>query len=259
VVPTRSTRSARPAAVIASVTAALGGLTAAALVVPRRFEAGRRERAVVLNETLPVNSAWWREHAKTEGDLLYVALGDSTAQGIGASRPGNGYVGILADRIRALSGRTVRTVNLSVSGARVADLVEYQLPRLAKLQPDVVTLAIGANDIPAFEPVAFERDLGRILDAVPPTTVVADLPCFHFPASERKVRVANEIVRRLATDRGLRIAPLHRITRRQTAILALTQAAGDLFHPNDRGYRVWASAFLPFLPATVRALEVSGR
>ncbi|WP_328706909.1 SGNH/GDSL hydrolase family protein [Clavibacter zhangzhiyongii] len=257
--PTRTTRSARPAAVIASLAAVLGGLTAAALVVPRRFEAGRRERAVILNETLPVNSAWWRDHAKTEGDLLYVALGDSTAQGIGASRPVNGYVGILADRIRALSGRTVRTVNLSVSGARVADLIDYQLPRLAKLQPDVVTLAIGANDIPAFEPVAFERDLGRILDAVPPTTVVADLPCFHFPTSERKVRVANEIVRRLAADRGLRVAPLHRTTRRQTAILALTQAAGDLFHPNDRGYRVWASAFLPFLPAVVRALEVAGR
>ncbi len=117
-VPQRSTRSARATAVIASATAALGGLAAAALVVPRRFEAGRRERAAILNETLPVNSAWWREHAKTEGDLLYVALGDSTAQGIGASRPGNGYVGILADRIRALSGRTVRTVNLSVSGAR---------------------------------------------------------------------------------------------------------------------------------------------
>lgn len=129
------TRSTRPAALIASVTAALGGLTAAALVVPRRFEAGRRERAVVLNETLPVNSAWWREHAKLEGDLLYVALGDSTAQGIGASRPGNGYVGILADRIRALSGRTVRTVNLSVSGARATDLVEHQLPASRSCSP----------------------------------------------------------------------------------------------------------------------------
>ncbi len=69
-VPQRSTRSARATAVIASATAALGGLAAAALVVPRRFEAGRRERAAILTETLPVNSAWWREQAKTEGDLL---------------------------------------------------------------------------------------------------------------------------------------------------------------------------------------------
>ena len=58
--PQRSTRSVRPAAVLASTAAALGGLTAAALVAPRHFEAGRRARAVVLNETLPVNSAWWR-------------------------------------------------------------------------------------------------------------------------------------------------------------------------------------------------------
>ena len=33
----------------------------------------------------------------------------------------------------------------------------------------------------------------------------------------------------------------------------LTQFANDLFHPNDHGYRVWASAFLPAV--TARMLE----
>ncbi|WP_431278285.1 hypothetical protein [Leifsonia poae] len=33
----------------------------------------------------------------------------------------------------------------------------------------------------------------------------------------------------------------------------LTQFAEDLFHPNDHGYRVWASAFLPEVTARMAA------
>ena len=38
------------------------------------------------------------------GALRYVALGDSAAQGIGASDPQHGYVSLIADHLRALSG-----------------------------------------------------------------------------------------------------------------------------------------------------------
>jgi acyl-CoA thioesterase-1 len=31
--------------------------------------------------------------------------------------------------------------------------------------------------------------------------------------------------------------------------------AGDFFHPNDRGYRVWASAFLPLLDRAIAKLD----
>ena len=32
-------------------------------------------------------------------------------------------------------------------------------------------------------------------------------------------------------------------------MIAIRNAAGDLFHPNDRGHRVWAEAFLPAVRA----------
>ena len=53
------------------------------------------------------------------GDLVYVALGDSAAQGIGASTSDNGYVGLVADRLRERTGNPVLGVNLSRSGATV--------------------------------------------------------------------------------------------------------------------------------------------
>ncbi|KQR54885.1 esterase [Leifsonia sp. Leaf336] len=198
-----------------------------------------------MNQTLPVHSAWWREHAHTEGEILYVAIGDSAAQGIGASVPRNSYVGIIADHIRAATGRSVRVVNLSVSGATVALAVADQLPRFAGYEPDLVTVSIGANDIADFDADRFREGIRGVLDAVPSDAVVADLPYFYFPANERKVAVANTILRDEAGERGLTVVPLHEAMRREGIRGAITQFAEDWFHPNDHGYRVWASAFLP--------------
>ena len=194
----------------------------------------------MLNETLPVHSKWWRDHAKLEGELLYVAIGDSAAQGIGASSPDRSYVGVLADEIRAVTGRTVRVVNLSVSGATVELAVQDQLPRFVQLEPDIVTVAIGANDIAHWDPAAFERGIRTIFEALPPHALVANLPFFYFPHNERKVAVANRIVRRVAAEHGLTVVPLHTTTRHQGIGGILTQFAIDMFHPNDHGYRVWA-------------------
>lgn len=202
-----------------------------------------------MNETLPVHSKWWRDLAKGDGELLYVALGDSAAQGIGASAPKNGYVGVIADHIRAVTGRSVRVVNLSVSGATVALAVADQLPRFVNFEPDVVTVAIGANDIAAFDPTLFEAGLRKVFGALPADAIVADLPCFYLPWNEKKVAVGNQILRAVAAERGLTVVPLHETMRRQGIRGILTQFAADLFHPNDHGYRVWASAFLPAVSA----------
>ncbi|MGO4592642.1 SGNH/GDSL hydrolase family protein [Leifsonia sp. 2TAF2] len=212
------------------------------------------EGRVRLNELLPVHSKWWRDAAKDPGELLYVALGDSAAQGIGASAPKNSYVGVIADHLRAVTGRSVRVVNLSVSGATVALAVADQLPRFATLHPDIVTVSIGANDIAAFDPERFRAGLRAVFAAVPDHAIVADLPYFYLPWNERLVAEGNRILREEAAARGLEVVPLHATMRRQGLRGAFTQFAEDLFHPNDHGYRVWASAFLPAVTARAREL-----
>jgi len=223
----------------------------------RRIQAKRTsvaEGRVRLNELLPVHSKWWRDAAKDPGELRYVALGDSAAQGIGASAPKNSYVGVIADHLRAVTGRSVRVVNLSVSGATVALAVADQLPRFATLQPDIVTVSIGANDIASFDPERFRAGLRAVFAAVPDHAIVADLPYFYLPWNERLVAEGNRILREEEAARGLEVAPLHATMRRQGIRGAFTQFAEDLFHPNDHGYRVWASAFLPAVTARAREL-----
>jgi lysophospholipase L1-like esterase len=241
------------------VAAAAGVAATAGLAVAgwRRIQEKRAaiaEGKVRLNELLPVHSKWWRDAAKDPGELLYVAIGDSAAQGIGASAPKNSYVGVIADHLRAVTGRTVRVVNLSVSGATVALAVADQLPRFATLQPDIVTVSIGANDIAAFDPERFRAGIRAVFAALPEHAIVADLPYFFFPWNERLVAEGNRILREEAAARGLQVVPLHETMRRQGLRGIFTQFAEDLFHPNDHGYRVWASAFLPAVTARARAL-----
>lgn len=235
---------------IAAAAVALVGGVAAREAIHRRRLAGIERIA----NTLHINARWWNEQRERSGDLLYVAIGDSSAQGIGASRPGHSYVGLIAAHLREITGRTIRVVNLSVSGARLRDAIEVQLPALAGLKPDFLTVAIGANDIADFDAERFERELEIVYSALPDGAIVADVPSFYFGAKEHKARIANLIVLRVAAKHGLEVAPLHAATWRQTgARYALNQVAADFFHPNDRGYRVWASAFLPVLDRVVAA------
>lgn len=220
-----------------------------------RIVAGRQHRgAKRLVDILHVHSKWWHDTGAQNGELLYVAVGDSAAQGIGASRPGRSYVGLIAEHLRATTGRTVRVMNLSQSGAKLYEALTNQVPILRTLHPDVVTVSIGANDIAAFEPARFTKEVTELCSALPAGTLVADLPCFHVGGRERSVRVANSIMRTIAVGKRLTMVPLYATTRRRgTARTVLRDVAADFFHPNDRGYGVWASAFLPLLPSTVKS------
>ena len=240
---------------IAGALALAGGAFATRAALHRRRTAGAERLA----GTLHLNARWWRDTGLEQGELLYVALGDSAAQGVGASLPGRSYVGLIARHLRERTGRSVRVVNLSVSGARLREALAIQLPLLRGLEPDILTVAVGANDIAAFDPARFEQELEELYSALPPGAIVADLPSFYIGVAEKNVRLANAVVRRLARRYGFEVAPLHAATTRQgVARYALNQVAADFFHPNDRGYRVWASAFLPVLDRIMPEAESDG-
>src|ERR1700689_4945975 len=123
----------------------------------------QRERALYLGEVL---------------DPLWVVLGDSTAQGLGAQGPRGGYVGQALHQLRSTTGRHWRVLNLSVSGALMRDVIAGQLPLLNDLgsQPGLVTCGAGVNDILYSAPGKVFSDMRALLAAVPPDTVVLDLP-----------------------------------------------------------------------------------
>jgi acyl-CoA thioesterase-1 len=234
---------------LAAGTALLG----TGLLVGRYLVRRQRVYGPALIASFPEVAEWWKDYAKREGELLYVAIGDSTAQGIGASKPFRSYVGEIARHVAETTGKTVRVINLGVSGSTVYGAYTAQIPQLAELEPDLLTVMIGANNIAAFDPTAFEKDLKRLYAKLPDTAIVSEVPSFYFPPRETLVRVANGIVHRTAASRGFdTVVPLYHVSRRQGLWGVMTQFAGDLFHPNDRGYTAWAKAFFPTVDAALQ-------
>lgn len=202
---------------------------------------------LILQSQVGRYAGYWRQRATESSgssELVYVALGDSVAQGIGATSPAKGYVGLLADALQQKTGRRVKVMNLSRTGAKVADALNDQLPQLNNLQPDVVTLGIGSNDVIGdWDEADFRRDMKLLLADLPEKTVIGDLPYFgttRKKSLEPRVLAANTIIRELAEERGLKVAPLYQITASDKSILTLS---ADLLHPSNRSHHNWYDAY----------------
>ncbi len=175
---------------------------------------------------------WERANAAalTGEGPLWVVLGDSAAQGVGASAYDRGWVGLVHQRL----GAHWRVVNLSRSGARTREVVDVQWPRARDLQPDLVTAVVGGNDALRTPLEHWLRDARDLVAALPPGAVVSTVARGVF---ERKTQVVNAAIRAGAAERGLRVADLWSHTGPPYQGLYF-----DGFHPNDAGYLQWADA-----------------
>ena len=195
----------------------------------------------VQREVGPYAAAWERDNAEAVRSTgpLWVAIGDSMTQGIGATAHDRGYVGQLSEQLTHQNWRH-RLVNLSVTGARVEDVLDRQLPALEALMasqgaPALVTAVIGSNDI--FVRRYRERLLERfteMLDRLPQGAVVSNLPNPH-----QEARQIDEMLQRRQREGRLVLADMLRDGPRSWR----GKLAADKFHPNDRGYAEMAAAF----------------
>ena len=140
-----------------------------------------------LSQSVEEYAAWWAQPRGEPGGLTYVALGDSAAQGIGASAPDRGYVGRVADQLRAATGQPVLVINISRTGATIRQTIQEQLPRLVGMRADVITIDIGSNDIAGYDPARYEQDVTELIRGLPAGTVIADIP-YSCTAGRRKMQ-----------------------------------------------------------------------
>ncbi|MCU0490174.1 MAG: SGNH/GDSL hydrolase family protein [Chloroflexaceae bacterium] len=208
-----------------------------AVLINQRQETGAERRMLPQDRTQAVR---------------YVALGDSTVDGVGATKPGQGYVGQLAERL----GQTypaLETSNLGVSGATAADVVAGQLEAAVSRQPDLVTLSIGPNDIiQGRTAAAFERDMAVVFqrlqtetEAVVVVNLLPDLAVVPIipPAQRESVRGIthqfNDSLRRAAQPYDITLVDLYTPSQQQVPNNPALLSA-DGFHPSDIGYARWA-------------------
>lgn len=147
----------------------------------------------------------------------FAALGDSFTAGTGCA-PGEAWADLLAARLRlAEPGLVYR--NLASEGATTAEL-RRQLPAAIELEPDLLSVICGANDVFATvrpRPQRIARELAACLDAaraavpgallltatVPERWRLLELRPRTSARVERGIEALNERIRELARERGI--------------------------------------------------------
>lgn len=186
----------------------------------------------------------------------YVALGDSLSAGVsdwGQGNPAHGFTALLADLLRQ-SAPELHFTNLGAGGARTADVLHRQLDAALALQPDLVTLIVGANDLPGTATEIFQREysdlIGRLRMGGPELVLVANIPemaqllpeqyaTYRFALRER-VRQFNRIIADITAAHGVPLVDLYS----SQAALDPRNLSSDGVHPNQRGYRELARVFV---------------
>lgn len=192
--------------------------------------------------------SYWEGQAEiatqNSGDkYIYLALGDSAAQGVGATSPGKGYVGLIVKELEQRQDKQVGVINLSTTGDKLGDFINEQLPRIAEFEADLVTVDIGANDMSSYDEVKFENEFRIIAEALPDGTLVANIPFFGGIRRDLQPNVieANKIIDQLLSEfDGLVKVDLYTPTKEKDRFV---NYGPDYFHPNNLGYKNWLIAF----------------
>jgi acyl-CoA thioesterase-1 len=190
----------------------------------------------------------------------YVALGDSTAVGVGADS-GGGYPERIYQRLRGI-GVNAGLLNLGQSGATAAQVLTHQLARRIP-QANLVTLGVGSNDLWRLTPADdFSRTLEEIASRVAATgaTVVVStiidlcnapvarlfLPRMGIPPEliTSRVNELNAALTEVARAHGFRLCDVHSLGQ-----VELKESpdyfSADGFHPSSKGYARWAEVMWP--------------
>lgn len=184
---------------------------------------------------------------KNTPPLIYVALGDSAAQGVGCEDVRDSYVALFASYLRRATQRRVIVLNFSISGAIASTVVNTQIPQLLStgLIPDIITLDIGGNDVFSAEGQSiddFRQQMEIIVKSLPAPALISEVPPAKPLPADKRAQEMNDIVIHtveqsdhiLVPMRHLGDVPLWR---------TLMIRAEDGFHPNPDTYRQVAAEF----------------
>lgn len=180
----------------------------------------------------------------------FVALGDSCTEGIDDPYPdGTGYRGWADLVAQRLAQRTpgLRYANLAVRGRRIDQIYAEQIATARQLQPDLVSVLGGANDV-----LQGGWDAERVADnlhgAVREMTAVArtvlvftlpDLPWRRIPGRKLRPRIA--YVNSVAEDAAVRFGAILIDLRDHPATHDRRYFGPDRLHLGESGHRLLAA------------------
>jgi acyl-CoA thioesterase I len=192
-----------------------------------------------------------------DGEITYIPIGDSYTIGNGVAE-NERWPNVLTKHLNEAGINVKLIANPAVSGYTVEDAVRIELPVIKRLQPDFVTVLIGANDnfmqkdseIYKREFVSFLDDLQLILKN-PKHVVLITIPDYSkSPAAignnvegvSESVEEYNVIIKSEAEKRDLKVADIFPVSQTMTGT---GDYISDLLHPSAAGLSKWEKVIYP--------------
>ncbi len=195
----------------------------------------------------------------------YVVIGDSTSVGQGAKVQADNYSCQYAREVLLKKYPAVKIYNLAVSGAKTQDVLSKQVEAAIALDPDLIMLSAGANDVTGLTNAEdFRRSYKMVLQQLTRANsglngnlnkgkntkiVLLNIPAFstspllwepykslaHWQAGK-----FNEIIAAIAkSEPNIRVVDIYRGTEADFRRFPKLNFSQDKFHPSSPGYSVW--------------------
>lgn len=188
--------------------------------------------------------------------ITFAVVGDSAASGVGDSDNHGNHFGWTYHLAKAFHEPLVY-INASRPGARSAEVLNIQLPKVLEHTPELAAVIVGGNDLlrSNFSPDIFEKNLRQtlvelvsngstimLLELHDPTVIVP-MPYLVGRICRRRVNAVNEATHRLSKEFGAVTLP----TRALAGIYEREKWHVDRMHPSKFGHQFIAEQFAVLL------------
>jgi len=204
-----------------------------------------------------------------KNEFVFVAIGDSAAEGIGASVASRTYSGVVREYLSMIYPR-VSYHNLGRRRSTTQEVILEQLEKAIVMKPDLITVSVGANDIRTGSMLfRFEKRLSYLLKRLKEETnaviVINTLPDFSYTPSVPRpaklisrlvIRRFNRSIRKVSIRADVVLVDLYH----QSKVYVKgypEMIATDNFHPSDFGYAIWANSIIHHLQTAFHLKKIA--
>ena len=198
---------------------------------------------------LVIALVWWQG----QGEIRYVALGDSYTIGTGVEKQ-ESWPEILTQDLVDQGIKIKLVSNLAKNGKATNEVISEQLPVYKTLSPTFTTLLVGVNDFNrGYSKEHFSKNLKIILDQIKTPLVLITIPDFSVtptgktfgdPVGNSKgITEFNEIIKTEASARNIPVVDIFTLSQQMANDQSLVSS--DQLHPSAREYQLWEKEIFP--------------
>jgi acyl-CoA thioesterase-1 len=199
------------------------------------------------------------ENTKSDGDVRYVAIGDSYTIGEGA-KADEAWPSVLTKHLQEKGIKIELIANPSRTGWTTQNAIDRELPVFKEAKPHFATLLIGVNDwVQNVDENAFRKNFttlaDRMLELLPNKRrlLVVTIPDFGVTPTGPKysrgrnisegIASFNRIIVEEAKKRDVRVVDIYDLSKKVKNDPSLV--ASDGLHPSAKEYAEWEKVILP--------------